>query len=231
MISLIGITGPARHGKDTVGAMIMKHIPACVRFAFADKFKEFLTEAFVTTHGPEVLKEGEQLFTTTFDELDTAVLNVLHKVVGSYGDKDYVDSFLTVLARNHEDYEEIGEEISFTSSWRKLYQLTGTDWGRKVISEDIWITPYLPDNHCIITDVRGHGDNIPHRNIEATAIINKGGVVVKVVDPRKGCVVRDHVSEIGIDDQYITHTIVNEGTLEDLHAKVVEFISNSLIKR
>lgn len=230
MINLIGITGPARHGKDTVGRMIMKHMPATERFAFADKIKEFLEDSFMVSEGSLENKEEEQLFTTTVDALAISLLNNLHKAVGLYGPLPFIDLYLKVLQDSHEDYVEIGDEISFTSSWRKMYQITGTEWGRQGIHEEFWIAPYLPDSNAVITDVRGHGDSEEHLNIEAKAILDKGGVIVKVYDPRKGSVVRTHTSEAGISDEFITYTIENDGDLELLEDKVMNFIYSYLLE-
>lgn len=233
MITLVGITGPARNGKDTVGKMLMELCPSCHRFAFADKIKEFLVDCMFANESMEENKEGEQLFSTSVEAIRIAMLNTLHEAVGLYDfpEEEYVDSFIHTLIEEHSETYLYGphDEISIVSSWRKLFQITGTQWGRQKMDEQFWITPYLPREDCIVTDVRGHGDTEEFKNIEAIAILNKGGVVVRVVDPRKGNVVRSHASEAGIDEQFISHTIVNDGSLEDLKEKVTDFVYTYLL--
>lgn len=233
MISLIGITGPAQNGKDTVGKMLMKHMPAAIRFAFADKIKEFLLDFMDAPLSMEECKEGTQVFLFHRKEVEVSILNVLHGATQMFAmePEEAAKLWIDTMRENHQSQFAESEDgtIYFTSSWRKLFQLTGTDWGRQKIHESFWIEPSLPDHDCIVTDVRGHGDSKEHRNIEAQAVINRGGLVIRVVDPRKGSVVRNHASEAGIEEQYITHTIENSGTLKELQAKVDGFLYTHLL--
>lgn len=227
-ISLIGITGPARHGKDTVGQMLLSHMPHSTRFAFADALKGFLLEAFDFGEHYKDNKEGEVLFLTSRGNIETAMLNTLHKGIMMYGVdvKEATGNFVDILRKHHGNFHELHDgRILFTSSWRKMFQLTGTEWGRQTIDEMFWIDPWLPDEECVITDVRGHGDSKEFRNVEAEAIIKRGGIVIRVVDPRKeGTPIREHASEAGIDESLITETIKNNGTLEELEGKVRNFM-------
>jgi hypothetical protein len=232
MISLVGITGPARHGKDTVGNMLMKHMPAAERFAFADKIKEFLEVAFEYGEHWTVNKEGDVLFMTYRDSIETAILNVLHESAMRFGidPKEATDKLVGLLKETHGNFYELHDgRILFVSSWRKMLQLTGTEWGRQGLHKDFW-TSYCPNNNTIITDVRGHGDS-PEPNAEAAVILARGGVVIKVIDPRKGDVVRAHASEHGIDETYLAATIINDGTLEDLEDKVCTFLYSFLLEK
>lgn len=103
------------------------------------------------------------------------------------------------------------------ASPRRLLQTLGTEWGRGIIHQDIWIRAtmqrMLPGGDYCIPDVRF--DN------EAQAIRDAGGVVWRVVRP--GHAVLDsesaaHASEAGIDDRYIDAVVVNAGCLDDLAA-------------
>lgn len=232
MISLVGITGPARNGKDTVGQMLMKHMPAATRFAFADKIKEFLEDAFDYGEHWTVNKEGSVLFMTSRASIETSVLNVLHDSVMRFGvdAKEATDKLVNILREHHGNFFELADgRILFTSSWRKMLQITGTEWGRQNLHKDFW-TSYCPNENAIITDVRGHGDSL-EPNAEAAVILARGGVVIKVVDPRKGDVVRSHASEHGIDEIYLAATIINDGTLEDLEDKVCTFLYSFLLEK
>lgn len=231
MVPLIGITGPARHGKDTVGRMLLDKLPYFKRFAFADAFKLFGKKAFTAEFPEETLKEGEQVFLTSRMALIRAAQGFLHEARGMFPtniENLDIDILLGVLEDQHPDYEEQDwGVIRFTSSWRHLWQILGTDWARHYISENYWIDPFLPESYAVVTDVRGHGDCTEKElvNNEAIAIIKRGGIVIRVVDPRKqGTAIREHVSESGIAEEYITHTIVNDGTLEDLQRSVMNFM-------
>lgn len=226
-ISLVGITGMAQNGKDTVGKLLLKHMPHSTRFAFADALKGFLLEAFEYGEHFDDNKEGTVLFMTSRGDIETAMLNTLHPAIMWYGVnvREAANDFVDILREHHGNFQELHDgRILFTSSWRKMFQLTGTEWGRQTIDEMFWIHPWLPSEECVITDVRGHGDSEEFRNVEAEAIIKKGGVVIRVVDPRKGVVVRDHASEAGISEHLIAHTIINDGSLEELDDKVKAFM-------
>lgn len=235
MVPLIGITGPARHGKDTVGRMLLDKLPYFKRFAFADAFKLFGKAAFAARMPEEQCKEGEQTFVTSKAQLIHAALGYLHEARGMYSAKftkhcEHVDIdwLIHILKEQHPDFTELpGGQMVFTSSWRHLWQILGTDWARSCIHENYWIDPFLPVSYAVVTDVRGHGDRTEKElvNNEAIAIIKRGGIVIRVVDPRKqGTAIRAHVSEAGIAEEYITHTIVNGGTLEDLQRSVMDFM-------
>ena len=108
---------------------------------------------------------------------------------------------------------------------RELLQLLGTEFGRNLIREDIWIRRAMEtigavavgNEHagCVITDVRF--DN------EAEAIRQAGGMIFEVVRPGSTCLksaAATHSSERGIGRQHILATIVNDGSLDDLAAGV-----------
>lgn len=225
MKTLIGITGPATNGKDTVGAMLLKHMPNAVRFAYADKLKEFLKEALEAEESMEDNKEGLQVFTLNKANLFQAYFRTLREIFLKYPEvRGLGTKFVKVIDDNHEDAKEHLGIVTFTSSWRKLMQLTGTEWGRQCIDPLVWVTTYLPPDNAVVTDVRAHGDDSRYLNIEAAVILNRGGIIIKVIDPRKSSGIRKHSSETSIEEEFITHTIINDGTLEDLQDKVDESV-------
>jgi len=107
------------------------------------------------------------------------------------------------------------------SSPRKLLQTLGTDWGRNMIHNEIWVMATMQRidshpavNYCI-TDVR-----FPN---EAAAIKARGGVVWRVVRPGFGVLDGDtasHESERGIPAQYVDDEVVNAAGIHDLQAAV-----------
>lgn len=100
---------------------------------------------------------------------------------------------------------------------RELLQLLGTEFGRKMVKESLWVDRAMRRviPFTVITDVRF--DN------EAAAIKGRGGVIWEVVRPGQACLVGEaasHESEHGIMRDLVDLTLFNEGTLDDLAASV-----------
>lgn len=110
---------------------------------------------------------------------------------------------------------------------RELLQLLGTEFGRGMIRDDIWVmrtmqaVDAIDADGCVITDVRF--DN------EAEAIRSRGGLIFEVVRPGHACLRGDasgHSSERGIAKEHILATIANSGTLADLDAAVRSLLAD-----
>lgn len=115
---------------------------------------------------------------------------------------------------------------------RELLQRIGTEFGRRVIDDGVWIRHLMrridataaavdrmslggTKSHFVISDVRF--DN------EAEAIMGRGGEVWRVVRDSESCLAAgaaQHESEGGISASYISRTLVNNGTVEDLLGRV-----------
>lgn len=90
---------------------------------------------------------------------------------------------------------------------------------RKVLGEDVWLdavwSEMQPDGKYVITDVR-----FPN---EAERIIGEGGTLVRI--DRPGFNASGHLSEealVGYDKW--SHVVSNDGSIQDLHAKVRELV-------
>lgn len=100
-------------------------------------------------------------------------------------------------------------------SARYLMQTLGTNWGREMVSDDIWtsaasilIENALKTKMVVIDDARF--DN------EADAIHKLGGMLVEVM--REGHKHSDvHASERGISNAKIDRVVLNTGSVEKLH--------------
>jgi hypothetical protein len=94
---------------------------------------------------------------------------------------------------------------------RMLLQRMGTEAGREIFGENIWVNKTLggldPSKNYIITDVR-------YQN-EADAIRDLDGQVWRVKRPGTGPV-NKHKSEVDLDDYNFDFTIKNDGDLENL---------------
>lgn len=102
---------------------------------------------------------------------------------------------------------------------RQMLQSIGTEWGREMVDEDIWVNAALAaagrHEAVVIPDVRF--DN------EAEAIRQAGGVVLRVVRPGSCCLTAEtaaHASEAGVREELIDAEIANDGSLDDLAGKV-----------
>lgn len=125
-----------------------------------------------------------------------------------------------------EDMDEGDKEAPIAwigKSRRELMQTLGTEWGRQLIGEDIWIRA-LERNftqwedaiaHCagylMITDVRFEN--------EARWVRAHGGTIWLIRRPAAP-LARAHSSEAGIPEELVSRVIDNDGTLPALHAKV-----------
>ena len=107
---------------------------------------------------------------------------------------------------------------------RQLAQTLGTEWGRNLIHQDIWLRRMLREwdevrtyvsPRMVVTDVRF--DN------EAQAIKNAGGTVWKVERPGVTAVAA-HVSEKGVSSALIEGVVKNTGSLDQLDANIQQWV-------
>ena len=104
---------------------------------------------------------------------------------------------------------------------RQALQTLGTDWARDTINKDIWLIrarTVLEHGNVVVADVRF--DN------EAELIRELGGIVIEVVGKHSSENVREHDSEMGVSLGLIDHTILNDGTLEDLESQINTIMFN-----
>jgi len=105
---------------------------------------------------------------------------------------------------------------------RELLQTLGTEWGREMVSQDIWINIAMRRAeeyreagwNVAITDVRFEN--------EAEAIRDAGGQVWRIERPGAGLSgeAAEHSSEAGVADHLVNQVIWNTGTLDALGATV-----------
>jgi hypothetical protein len=192
-VRVIGLTGRARAGKDTVAAMIAEELGDFVRReALADRLKVSAARAL------------------GFDGSDEELVGVMDtlKVCGSvhaaveHGQYDVQESFL---------------------NGREFLQRYGTEAHRDVFGVDFWLDAVLPltdegnpsrNDHdvLIVSDVR-----FPN---EAQRVLDYGGEVWEVIRPEGERPGAEHVSEAGVPPSLVTLSIVNGGTLDELRASV-----------
>ena len=113
---------------------------------------------------------------------------------------------------------------------RKLLQWLGTEWGRETIDKNIWVNVWKGD----VIDASRHYpsqiilcDDCRFDN-EAVAVRELGGHVVQITTDKSaerintGAGITNHVSEIGVDKNLISYTIINNGSVDDLRNALLE---------
>lgn len=117
----------------------------------------------------------------------------------------------------------------FGATPRAVAQTLGTDWGRKLVRQDLWLLLLLRDiqyrldlgERVVITDCRF--DN------EAEAVLGIGGVMIGILRPGIEPV-RSHASEQGITPDLISTVLYNDGTLDELPGKIEHLLRTELNK-
>lgn len=182
---LIGMSGFARSGKDAAAEYLVEN-HGFTRIAFADILRDFLY-----------------------------ALNPL--VIGwdrnGYGD---LASYHTPLQEVIDEYGwDAYKETPYGNEIRRLLQRLGTECGRNLLGDNIWINSTFkdldPNGKYIVTDARFLN--------EFAAIEDLGGVIIRVNRPGVGPA-NDHPSEmeaLEYDFKYIIH---NDGDLQSYHQKV-----------
>jgi hypothetical protein len=111
--------------------------------------------------------------------------------------------------------EEGYEGAKQTTEFRRLMQVFGTEVGRDLFGENVWLDAAArkmePGRLYVISDVRFHN--------EAQFIADRGGMLVKVVRPDTGPV-NGHNSDAGLPDSLFDVILHNDGTLQDLANRV-----------
>jgi hypothetical protein len=104
---------------------------------------------------------------------------------------------------------------------RVYLQRLGTEGGRKILGQDVWVDALFRDRDTwgptVITDVR-----FPN---EADAIRAHGGLVVAIQRPGQEPIRdADHISENALAGYLFDDVIPNDGTVEQLHDRVMQLI-------
>lgn len=99
---------------------------------------------------------------------------------------------------------------------RELMQTLMTDWGRQMVSQDLWVRVCARMMlHSVAANLLLVLDDIRFDN-EADVIAGLGGTIIEITRPGK--VRGNHPSERGIQRDWIDRFIANDGTVADLQA-------------
>jgi len=136
------------------------------------------------------------------------------------------------LYGSSEAREEVIPEIG--RSAREMLQKLGTDWGRECVHPDVWVRMLLAQSRVsfasgigfalagdiIVTDLR-----FPN---ELRAFRSAGALVIRLRRAGRASSAHDgHASETALDDapdDAFSAVIDNEGTIQELHERVLAFV-------
>ena len=197
---IVGLSGYARSGKDEAAKILVEE-NGFTRIAFADKLRDFLyaLNPIVSSHWVTGGVDDKRIW-----EAKDCIR--VRDVIDAYGWDGY-------------------KETRFSDEMRPLLQRLGTEAGRNVLWDSIWIDAALngldPAKNYVVTDVR-----FPN---EAQAVRERGGYVVRVsrsgVGPANG-----HASETSLDDYQFNFKLANDGTLDDYRRAVRVLYARILTK-
>ncbi len=201
---IIGISGQKQSGKDTVAKMLQY-------FTLSDysivRTRQLTFEKWLELERANSLQIFKDY--SRYDVSDWLTVRFADRV------KDLV-GILTNCTRYQLESEEFkNTPILYGYTPRQLLQIVGTDFGRNMINENIWVdltlSNYTEDAKWIIPDVR-------FKN-EVTAIQNLGGLVIRVIREYDKKDKHESEQDLSNFDEY-NYVVVNDGTLDDLLNRV-----------
>jgi hypothetical protein len=206
---ILGISGRARAGKDTLADLFVKDF-GFIRVSFADSLKEICSQAFdikLSNFYDDTLKDKKWDSPVILTE---NIANNLLELIQSKG--------ISINESQKELFRKEAVGFSFTSP-RDLLQRVGTDLCRKTIDDQIWINIFInkiskSEGFYVSADVR-------FKN-EREAIAKLGGKNILIVRPDlPDITLNSHESEIlGCDTYMIDVTVINDSTVNILKDEV-----------
>lgn len=121
--------------------------------------------------------------------------------------RKFVADLLQVSLVELELIKEIPHKLLDDKTPRYAMQTLGTEWGRQMIDDQLWVKSCWHkakgNINIVISDVRF--DN------EALAILAEGGIIVRIERPDGQKIQSStHASEAGVLGWYVTNTIINK---------------------
>jgi len=200
---IIGISGYAGSGKDTVADLLEKFY-GIKKMGFADPLREMAMAIDPIVHLGVVWGD----------------------TTGEYP-PELPDGFGVRTVRYSDALEEHGyNEAKFKyPEIRRFLQHLGTDAVRNVLGDSTWTD--LAIDRALATLMRPEWSGVSFADVrfrnEAAVVQDQGGVVIRVNRPDVGPA-SDHISEHDLDGYLYDYIIENDGTLEDLRSRVDVFM-------
>jgi len=197
---LIGVSGYARTGKDTVSNILVENY-GFVRIGFADALKEcmYVLNPWVP------IKISIPIPDTIAD-------------IARIGETQKPQSEFK-MRRLREIVDESGwEEAKEVPEVRRLLQRMGTEVVRDIVGTDTWVDIAMrkaaEHPNVVISDLRFPNEHEAVREVGEAWRVSRPGQLAH----------NDHSSETALDDAAFDRWILNDGTLLDLETKVGEAV-------
>ncbi|KPC53000.1 hypothetical protein [Amantichitinum ursilacus] len=214
-LNLIGLTGPAGSGKDTVADfLVAKH--GYTKLAFADKLRAEICDAFDVSE--QMLLERETKSTP------------MHRLAFTYcRDRSFV---LWYHGIDEGTFERLDYSLSAMETRERSPRWIMQTWGdyRRATNPHYFIDAMqdrldvLPGRTVVISDVRVNpGERASQVNAEALFVHAKGGEVWQLTRPGHGH--SGHTTEHAFDRRHIDRNLMNYGTLQSLQRQVELFVA------
>lgn len=202
---IIGISGRARSGKDSIAAIMIKKFNF-TRVSFADSLKEISAEAFniPLNHFHDTDKKDvafESPLQVNIDHMQSLVM--LLKGAGCAPSQAQIDNLI-----------DDGISMKFVSP-RDLLQKVGTNLCRNHFGDSVWLDIFKnkikkTEGHCIVTDVRFINERQAIKDLEGCNFL----ILRPSLSPIDG---NSHESELlGCSSEKIDVTIFNDSTIHSL---------------
>jgi hypothetical protein len=232
---IIGLSGYARSGKDTVAKIIQYINRRNINI-------DYSLEEAVNDSSFELMLDIESLWRIKkFSGALKKVASILTGIsVDKFEDQEFKDSHL-----GPEWYLEVetptdlvSNDVKFMKmmSVRELLQKLGTDAIRNGLHPNAWVNAAMANYKPSIYGYDGNGSpvaELPHWIFtdcrfpnEAQAIKDKGGVIIRIDRPGVGPV-NDHPSETALDNWDFDYKIANVSDLESLK-HTVQLLMNKI---
>ena len=212
---IIGINGYAGSGKDTVGIIIQYlNCESKVNLTIEEVLINYKNHEWwlQDASGWEVKKWAGKL---------KDVANLLTGIpIKDFEDQEFKKTNLGPEWNNY---------VNTPMTVRDFLQKLGTEGLRDGLHVNTWVNALMADYKCVPADQAPGGWDCPNWIItdtrfpnEASAIKDKGGILLKVTRPGVGPI-NDHPSETALNQWNFDYEIQNNGSLQDLINSVKEF--------
>lgn len=177
---IIGLTGYAQSGKDTLGTELTKrHLVQTMSFAATLKRFAYAVNPMIEIPGGLAVRYAAVVDKLGLDRAKTEIPDI-----------------------------------------RRLLQRIGTEGGRELLGEDVWVTPVIEAALAspvpvVITDVRFAN--------EAAAVKAAGGMVIRIARPGTGPV-NGHASDAGVGDLDVDAEVANDGSVRHLYRSAMDAV-------
>jgi len=205
-MKLIGVTGLARSGKDHAAAYLARHMDL-YKYAFAEPLKTMLKSVF-----GDHFHEGDR---SGICPETCKSYRVMMQTLGTEWGRELMNPQVWVnLVEKKRKWVEAGCPFEADSSRFSNLKVNGEDLIKGMVLSDVRFdseAEYLQIHGGVILEIV--------RPLEHSTVTEK----LKAAVANVGIV--NHESERGISRHFVTHTIVNDGSLYDFDMKLMDLVS------